>query len=89
MMGANFFLGASGLPTQGTSLTPEGPEGLQEFPEDSKSPAAPQAHILIKMLHLLCFLTRIFLAPSPLVPRAADVEREGNPGGRAEEKEGR
>lgn len=68
---------------------------LQCFPEDTKFPAVPQPHIAhrgqfsISMLHLLCFLARVFLALSPLMPSTAEMEREGKHGGRVEEQKGR
>lgn len=65
---------------------------LQCLPEDIKFLAVPQTHIAhpglvsISMMHLLCFLARVFLALSLLMPSTAEVEREGDHGGRVKEQ---
>lgn len=70
-------------------------QSLQWFPEDTKFPDAPQPHIAhpgqfsISMLHLLCFVARVFLALFPLMPSTAELEMEGKHGGSAEEQKGR
>lgn len=73
--------------TQGTSLIPEGHEGLSAgfavvpwgFQVSSCSPTPHPGQFSIRMLHLLCFLTRFFSCPLPSCAQSCRGGKEREP----------